>query len=113
MDNSAKIIESWNANAEKWITTINNEEIESRKLVTNKAIIDAVMEYHPESIIDIGCGEGWLARELQKKGSPNPTGKPFTVHSIMPPTESFASIAFCKPASIFFSPPISIMVALI
>jgi len=68
MDYSAKIIESWNVNAEKWITTINNEEIESRKLVTNKAIIDAVMEYHPESIIDIGCGEGWLARELQKKG---------------------------------------------
>jgi len=68
MDYSAKIIESWNVNAEKWITTINNEEIESRKLVTNKAIIDAVMEYHPESIIDIGCGEGWLTRELQKKG---------------------------------------------
>lgn len=68
MDYSAKIIESWNVNAEKWITTINNEEIESRKLVTNRAIIDAVMEYHPASIIDIGCGEGWLTRELQKKG---------------------------------------------
>ncbi|MDQ3682334.1 MAG: class I SAM-dependent methyltransferase [Bacteroidota bacterium] len=68
MDYSAKIIESWNVNAEKWITTINNEEIESRKLVTNKAIIDAVMEYHPENIIDIGCGEGWLTRELQKQG---------------------------------------------
>jgi len=68
MDYSAKIIESWNVNAEKWITTINNEEIESRKLVTNKAIIDAIMEHHPASIIDIGCGEGWLARALQKKG---------------------------------------------
>jgi len=68
MDYSAKIIESWNVNSEKWIKTIDNEEIESRKLVTNKAIIDTVMEYHPASIIDIGCGEGWLTRELQKQG---------------------------------------------
>ncbi len=27
MDYSAKIIKSWNVNAEKWITTINNAEI--------------------------------------------------------------------------------------
>jgi 2-polyprenyl-3-methyl-5-hydroxy-6-metoxy-1,4-benzoquinol methylase len=68
MDYSAKIIESWNVNAEKWITTIDNEELESRKLVTNKAILNTIIEYHPASIIDIGCGEGWLTRELQKQG---------------------------------------------
>ncbi len=68
MDYSAKIIESWKVNAEKWITTIGNEEIESRKLVTNKVIVDSIIEYHPVSIIDIGCGEGWLTRELQKQG---------------------------------------------
>ena len=55
----------------------------------------------------------WLIRlstEFQN-GSPSPTGRPVTRHSTMPPTESFWSMAFCSPASISFSPPISIMVA--
>ncbi|MFN2439046.1 MAG: class I SAM-dependent methyltransferase [Chitinophagaceae bacterium] len=68
MDYSEKIIESWNVNAEKWIATIENEEIESRKLVTNKAIVDSITEYKPARIFDVGCGEGWLTRELEKQG---------------------------------------------
>ena len=39
-------------------------EIESRRLVTNQAIIDAVRSCAPRTGIDIGCGEGWLARSL-------------------------------------------------
>ena len=48
-----------------------------------------------------------------KKGSPKPIGKPSTVHSIIPPTVSFASIAFCKPFSTSVSPPICKSVAFI
>ncbi|MGB3641974.1 MAG: class I SAM-dependent methyltransferase [Rivularia sp. (in: cyanobacteria)] len=66
--NDELVLTSWNQNASAWITTIENEEIESRKLVTNKAIIDAVISYSVDSILDIGCGEGWLTRELTIKG---------------------------------------------
>ena len=68
MNRSQKIIESWQANAEQWIATIDNEEIESRKLVTNTAIVEAVCSYNFKKVLDIGCGEGWLARTLRAKG---------------------------------------------
>ncbi|MEB3215083.1 MAG: class I SAM-dependent methyltransferase [Nostocales cyanobacterium 94392] len=66
--NDESVLDSWNQNADSWINTIENEEIASRKIVTNQAIIDAIISYSPNSIIDIGCGEGWLTRELTLKG---------------------------------------------
>ena len=66
--NDKLVLDSWNNNASAWINTIENEEIESRKLATNQAIVDAVTSYSPSSIIDIGCGEGWLTRKLTIKG---------------------------------------------
>jgi len=68
MDNEKKIIESWTANAANWIEIIDNNGIESRRLITNKAIVDAVSNYKPLSALDVGCGEGWLAKELYDKG---------------------------------------------
>ncbi|MEO7982872.1 MAG: class I SAM-dependent methyltransferase [Bacteroidota bacterium] len=68
MDNERKIIESWTANAANWIGIIDNNGIESRKLVTNQAIVDAVSNSHPATALDLGCGEGWLTRTLQEKG---------------------------------------------
>ncbi|MGQ0641176.1 MAG: class I SAM-dependent methyltransferase [Gemmatimonadaceae bacterium] len=35
---------------------------------TNQAIIDAVLQRKPTSALDIGCGEGWLARVLAARG---------------------------------------------
>jgi 2-polyprenyl-3-methyl-5-hydroxy-6-metoxy-1,4-benzoquinol methylase len=67
----AKILESWQLNAENWIQTIENSEIESRQLVTNQAIIDAIGKQVAEKemrIIDIGCGEGWLLKHLAGQG---------------------------------------------
>ena len=63
-----KIIESWHRNATPWTATIRDNQIESRKLVTNQAIVDAVLGRSPKTILDIGCGEGWLARALSAKG---------------------------------------------
>lgn len=62
--NDAEIINSWHANAAPWIKAIANEEIESRKLVTNGAIISLIKELKPATLLDIGCGEGWLERYL-------------------------------------------------
>lgn len=58
------IIASWGKNAAPWVTAVREGEIESRLLVTNNAIVDAVRSRAPASGIDIGCGEGWLVRAL-------------------------------------------------
>jgi 2-polyprenyl-3-methyl-5-hydroxy-6-metoxy-1,4-benzoquinol methylase len=63
-----KIIESWLANAGNWIAVIDNAEIESRRLCTNQAIVDTVLLYPVTTILDIGCGEGWLTRTLRHSG---------------------------------------------
>lgn len=59
-----KIVDSWEKNASQWSAAVRGGHIESRKLITNKAIADAVLSHSPESVLDIGCGEGWLIREL-------------------------------------------------
>lgn len=61
------IIDSWAENATSWIKAIQNKEIESRNLSTNQAIIDAIIKISPQTVLDVGCGEGWLAKELVKK----------------------------------------------
>jgi 2-polyprenyl-3-methyl-5-hydroxy-6-metoxy-1,4-benzoquinol methylase len=63
-----KIVDSWLKNASPWTSAIRNNEIESRRLVTNAAIIDAVMSRSPRTALDIGCGEGWLVRALGENG---------------------------------------------
>jgi 2-polyprenyl-3-methyl-5-hydroxy-6-metoxy-1,4-benzoquinol methylase len=64
-----KIIQSWQINAGAWMRAVRDERIESRKLVTNQAIVDTVMCYHPATVLDVGCGEGWLARKLAAQGA--------------------------------------------
>jgi len=63
-----KIVESWQKNVSPWITAIRNKEIASRVLVTNQAILEAVTRRAPGTVLDLGCGEGWLVRELAKTG---------------------------------------------
>ena len=64
----AKIIDSWFKNASPWTTAVRAGQIESRKLITDRAIVEAVLSRAPSSVLDLGCGEGWLARELAAKG---------------------------------------------
>ncbi|HEY6506211.1 MAG TPA: class I SAM-dependent methyltransferase, partial [Chitinophagaceae bacterium] len=68
MSNEQDIIQSWQANAGNWIRIIETGGIQSRKLVTNKAILETVYGDQPASVLDIGCGEGWLAKELADRG---------------------------------------------
>jgi 2-polyprenyl-3-methyl-5-hydroxy-6-metoxy-1,4-benzoquinol methylase len=64
----ARIVDSWRKNASPWTTAVRENQIASRALVTNKAIVDAVMSRSPRTVLDIGCGEGWLARALAEHG---------------------------------------------
>jgi 2-polyprenyl-3-methyl-5-hydroxy-6-metoxy-1,4-benzoquinol methylase len=62
-----KIVESWRKNSSQWSEAVRGGHIESRKLITNKAIVEAVLSHSPDSVLDIGCGEGWLIRELASR----------------------------------------------
>lgn len=63
-----KIIDSWHKNAHPWTIAVRQGHILSRKLVTDRAIVDAVVERCPKNVLDLGCGEGWLARALSASG---------------------------------------------
>lgn len=60
----AAILEAWSRNANPWTAAVRGGEIESRTLVTNAAIVDAVRSRAPRTGVDLGCGEGWLVRAL-------------------------------------------------
>ena len=64
----AKVIDSWHHNVSAWTAAVRNEEIASRRLVTNAAIVDAVRGRSPRTALDLGCGEGWLVRALVERG---------------------------------------------
>jgi len=60
---SFKITESWDVNAEEWIRLLERDGIASRQF-TNTTILETVQSYNLNSILDLGCGEGWLTRAL-------------------------------------------------
>jgi 2-polyprenyl-3-methyl-5-hydroxy-6-metoxy-1,4-benzoquinol methylase len=64
----AQIVESWRSNADAWSEAVRAQRIESRVLVTDRAIVEAVLSRAPRSVLDLGCGEGWLGRELAARG---------------------------------------------
>lgn len=59
---------SWVSNAEAWTDAVRNRRIESRRLATDAAVVAAVLERSPRTCLDVGCGEGWLARAVFEKG---------------------------------------------
>jgi 2-polyprenyl-3-methyl-5-hydroxy-6-metoxy-1,4-benzoquinol methylase len=64
----ANIVESWRHNVDAWTAAVRERRIESRELVTDRAIVDAVLSRSPRSVLDLGCGEGWLGRALAARG---------------------------------------------
>jgi len=62
------ILRSWKRNAEPWTRAVRDGRIRSRVEVTNAAIRDAVLELAPRTVLDLGCGEGWLVRALVAAG---------------------------------------------
>ena len=67
-DAAARLLDSWQDNAAAWTAAVRSGAIESRRLATDAAILDAVIERRPRKVLDLGCGEGWLVRALAERG---------------------------------------------
>ncbi len=63
-----QLTDSWEANAPAWTRVVQNRQIESRRVATDAAILAAITAYQPKRVLDVGCGEGWLARALTEHG---------------------------------------------
>ena len=61
-----QVLQSWQQNAVEWIKVIEDQKIASRQ-VTNAAILEAMKKECPAYVLDLGCGEGWLTRALNKQ----------------------------------------------
>lgn len=59
---------SWDANAAPWTDAVRSGAIASRRAGTDAAVLDAVGAHGPGRVLDVGCGEGWLARALSARG---------------------------------------------
>lgn len=68
MDAESHILTTWQQDATAWTRAVRDQQIESRRLVTDRAVVDTVASYRPQSVLDLGCGEGWLCRELATRG---------------------------------------------
>jgi 2-polyprenyl-3-methyl-5-hydroxy-6-metoxy-1,4-benzoquinol methylase len=63
-----EIVASWVANADAWTRAVRSSLIPSRVAGTDQAILEAVRRHRPRTVLDAGCGEGWLARALAAEG---------------------------------------------
>ena len=63
-----RLQDSWQHNAQAWIQAVRSGAIESRRQITDQAILLAVMGRQPRQVLDLGCGEGWLLRALAERG---------------------------------------------
>lgn len=67
-DAAARLARSWEKNADAWTRLVRGGRIESRRLGTDRAILEAVLAHGPRRVLDLGCGEGWLCRALADRG---------------------------------------------
>lgn len=67
-DHREQLSLSWQANADAWTAAVREQRIESRRLVTDAAIVQAILALAPKRVLDLGCGEGWLCRGLAEHG---------------------------------------------
>ncbi len=59
----------WEGNAAYWIRIIRDRRDRYRTELTDPAILAAIGDVRGLDVLDVGCGEGYLARELDRRGA--------------------------------------------
>jgi len=67
-DRTTEISVSWDSNAEAWTKAVRTGAIGSRRAGTDAAILAAIRRSRGRRVLDVGCGEGWLARAIASDG---------------------------------------------
>jgi 2-polyprenyl-3-methyl-5-hydroxy-6-metoxy-1,4-benzoquinol methylase len=67
-DAARALEQSWSTNADSWVAAVRGGSIESRRVATDRAVVEAVLARRPQRVLDVGCGEGWLVRALAEHG---------------------------------------------
>lgn len=67
-DPAGRLIRSWRTHSAAWTEAVRTNRIASRVAVTDAALVTAILEQQPTRVLDLGCGEGWLARRLAPLG---------------------------------------------
>jgi SAM-dependent methyltransferase len=68
LDAEKRLQSSWVTNATAWTDAVRGGTIASRRAGTDAAILGALHGLPPGRVLDVGCGEGWLARALAGRG---------------------------------------------
>lgn len=63
-----QLLSLWHENAAPWTQAVRDRSIESRRVATDQAVVDAVLATGARRVLDVGCGEGWLTRALSAHG---------------------------------------------
>jgi 2-polyprenyl-3-methyl-5-hydroxy-6-metoxy-1,4-benzoquinol methylase len=66
---SAPAQETWDANAEFWLRIIREHRDRYRTELTDSAVMDAIGDVTDQDVLDVGCGEGYTARALARRGA--------------------------------------------
>ncbi|CAN5722339.1 class I SAM-dependent methyltransferase [soil metagenome] len=64
MSHHDDLTRSWILNAQSWVDAVRSGAIQSRRVATDRAVLDLVLSLNPDAVLDVGCGEGWLCRAL-------------------------------------------------
>jgi 2-polyprenyl-3-methyl-5-hydroxy-6-metoxy-1,4-benzoquinol methylase len=62
-----RALAAWEANAAAWTEAVRGRAIASRA-VTDEAILGVIGQVPAGPVLDVGCGEGWLACALAERG---------------------------------------------
>ncbi|WP_293321616.1 methyltransferase domain-containing protein [Phenylobacterium sp.] len=63
-----RLQDSWRRNAGRWTEMVRHPVIIRERSVVYSAVLAAVLRLQPKLVLDLGCGKGWLCRELSEHG---------------------------------------------
>jgi 2-polyprenyl-3-methyl-5-hydroxy-6-metoxy-1,4-benzoquinol methylase len=95
----ARLRDSWESNATAWTAAVREQRIPSRRAGADAAIVAACSGRDARRVLDVGCGEGWLARAIAREpchvlGIDGSAGLIAQAAALPVPGASFAAVSY-------------------